>query len=246
MPHLSLSSSRGSSPLTRGKLPFGFRREPVSRLIPAHAGKTPCLHLSICDWPAHPRSRGENVPHIRWRFATPGSSPLTRGKRCRSRSPGRIPRLIPAHAGKTVGQCTRRTGVPAHPRSRGENGALPAQGMTLEGSSPLTRGKRIQQHADQVSIRLIPAHAGKTRRSCHRARRWPAHPRSRGENASRDAHNSEPTGSSPLTRGKPWSWRLGSVKGRLIPAHAGKTIAVAGASAPVWAHPRSRGENRAA
>ena len=33
--------SAGSSPLTRGKLPFGWACSTTSRLIPAHAGKTP-------------------------------------------------------------------------------------------------------------------------------------------------------------------------------------------------------------
>ena len=38
---VSVPASGGSSPLTRGKLSFHSRREPFSRLIPAHAGKTP-------------------------------------------------------------------------------------------------------------------------------------------------------------------------------------------------------------
>ena len=51
------------------------------------------------------------------------------------------------------------------------------------------------------------------------------------------------TGSSPLTRGKPFP-RAGipSVNG-LIPAHAGKTQAITCPPSRLWAHPRSRGEN---
>ena len=80
-------------------------------------------------------------------------------------------RLIPAHAGKTwiCGQTASQAA--AHPRSRGENGPLPAQGMTLEGSSPLTRGKLEHELSDAVAVGLIPAHAGKTRRA-RRAPRW--------------------------------------------------------------------------
>ena len=70
----------GSSPLTRGKL---RRRRPQHeglRLIPAHAGKTPCQAPScVAAW-AHPRSRGENDCSRSAAALTAGSSPLTRGK----------------------------------------------------------------------------------------------------------------------------------------------------------------------
>ena len=53
-------------------------------------------------------------------------------------------------------------------------------------------------------------------------------------------------GSSPLTRGK-LVMGLGPFGGvGLIPAHAGKTARTASPRAQHWAHPRSRGENRAA
>ena len=70
--------------------------------------------------------------------------------------------LIPAHAGKTLPDSTRSTKGGAHPRSRGENGVIPANTVPDCGSSPLTRGKH---QADRVGIHgrgLIPAHAGKT------------------------------------------------------------------------------------
>ena len=53
----------------------------------------------------------------------------------------------------------------------------------------------------------------------------------------------EVPGSSPRGRGKPWSWRLGSVKGRLIPAWAGKTQGRTRSSSRRAAHPRVGGEN---
>ena len=55
------------------------------------------------------------------------------------------------------------------------------------GSSPLTRGKRLDRRQRALRGRLIPAHAGKTVPSCHRRRSARAHPRSRGENTSRPA-----------------------------------------------------------
>ena len=152
----------GSSPLTRGK---PARNEPKER----------------SRWD-HPRSRGENMPHLIAAASAAGSSPLTRGKPGLNKDCAQPLRLIPAHAGKTeraraVGLATR-----AHPRSRGENSRAMASA-----ASPLG---------------LIPAHAGKTRSPTRRP--WPswAHPRSRGENLGYSGSQIARLGSSPLTRGK--------------------------------------------
>ena len=50
-----------------------------------------------------------------------GSSPLTRGKHNGCADRRTHPRLIPAHAGKTVLAAARPVEYKAHPRSRGEN-----------------------------------------------------------------------------------------------------------------------------
>ena len=73
-------TSRGSSPLTRGKLSNGLRSPSRPRLIPAHAGKTRGSVISRASTPAHPRSRGENAVFGLAFGLFPGSSPLTRGK----------------------------------------------------------------------------------------------------------------------------------------------------------------------
>ena len=91
---------------------------------------------------------------------------------------------------------------PAHPRSRGENGPLPAEGMELDGSSPLTRGKLGGDELVGVLSRLIPAHAGKTRTTGGKSPPPSAHPRSRGENRDGVLRSMSIGGSSPLTRGK--------------------------------------------
>ena len=174
-----------------------------------------------------------------------GSSPLTRGKRGhRTRGPTNS-RLIPAHAGKTraiIGSFLRAAD---HPRSRGEN----QRGLTTfsqrVGSSPLTRGKHGRVVAVVGSHRLIPAHAGKTRACRAEPTSTRAYPRSRGENTTPFALTPEPSGSSPLTRGKlRLGGRLDAVVG-LIPAHAGKTQRHRFLPYRRAAHPRSRGENRA-
>ena len=181
----------GSSPLTRGKRPTRKPRPPIRGLIPAHAGKTRRHNYHQGSRWAHPRSRGENATRASAPSHEAGSSPLTRGKPAAvvmSRDwPGsprpQLPRLIPAHAGKTVQQ--RRGGKfgGAHPRSRGENESA---------------GDARHNHG-----RLIPAHAGKTAPRSYAVPHTTAHPRSRGENTADDALTQQPAGSSPLTRGKP-------------------------------------------
>ena len=72
-----------------------------------------------------------------------------------------------------------------------------------------------------------------------------AHPRSRGENCVCVAHATTPNGSSPLTRGKRNRYNFRRSYTRLIPAHAGKTVAAQLPHRGKPAHPRSRGENPA-
>ena len=111
----------------------------------------------------------------------------------------------------------------AHPRSRGENVAELIAPAATGGSSPLTRGKREAGVCCDPRSGLIPAHAGKTVLGAAGAFfRW-AHPRSRGENLVEPYWVGTQQGSSPLTRGKRGLKPQKMSRGRLIPAHAGKT-----------------------
>ena len=219
----SISPVGGSSPLTRGKPLEGLAGLLSGRLIPAHAGKTAsCTGLTAPSW-AHPRSRGENHHGADRRRSRRGSSPLTRGKLRRNRVDRIGLRLIPAHAGKTYADDVMHFGVPAHPRSRGENRITRTTRVIAAGSSPLTRGKLLRVEPLEVRGRLIPAHAGKTADSM--------------------ADKLGLSGSSPLTRGKLCGIVTLQLKARLIPAHAGKTRSRRGSARISTAHPRSRGEN---
>ena len=233
----------GSSPLTRGKLVEGARLFDVVGLIPAHAGKTPLVSHRAISRPAHPRSRGENEYQVRKTVTVRGSSPLTRGKRDNDVSGRRQARLIPAHAGKTPGHVVTRQCAWAHPRSRGENRLDAHVAVIGFGSSPLTRGKPGAGLELDLRPRLIPAHAGKTSSPPSWEPGRAAHPRSRGENFLIVNVERKVDGSSPLTRGKRSNGRSRRHRGRLIPAHAGKTVAIEGGSLTYKAHPRSRGEN---
>ena len=234
----------GSSPLTRGKLCTLQGPVQTGGLIPAHAGKTLTRPLISRPAGAHPRSRGENTDATSSAIAGSGSSPLTRGKhRVRTPEAGED-RLIPAHAGKTLGEGDVALAPGAHPRSRGEN-AITDTGHGLGvGSSPLTRGKLTSPDEQLIKLGLIPAHAGKTRSARSRRACPGAHPRSRGENISRPPLASWKAGSSPLTRGKRPPGAISRESVRLIPAHAGKTDTGGVSTYGHGAHPRSRGENR--
>ena len=193
--------------------------------------------------PAHPRSRGENGVVSPPLPVFDGSSPLTRGKRFHDRSRSHADRLIPAHAGKTAATTSTSVLRTAHPRSRGENPVRRSGKRSLPGSSPLTRGKHFAWVVGGISLRLIPAHAGKTMSGTSNERRGTAHPRSRGENGTERYSGFSLIGSSPLTRGKPIMHVVQRLARRLIPAHAGKTVRRGRPESGRPAHPRSRGEN---
>ena len=97
----SVATTRGSSPLTRGKLVRGGAGLSACGLIPAHAGKTRLRQARASCLSAHPRSRGENWEQAAYGIPPMGSSPLTRGKPAPRDRLRLVRGLIPAHAGKT-------------------------------------------------------------------------------------------------------------------------------------------------
>ena len=93
----------------------------------------------------------------------------------------------------------------------------------MKGSSPLTRGKPIEEVRAAVAPGLIPTHAGKTETAEGIEIEARAHPHSRGENDDVLVRGFGGEGSSPLTRGKHVPRLPGRLAGGLIPTHAGKT-----------------------
>ena len=112
-----------------------------------------------------------------------------------------------------------------------------------QGSSPLTRGKRLHVAGLPVPDRLIPTHAGKTSSAAPNATPTTAHPHSRGENMWTPRGSRGSLGSSPLTRGKHRRETVNHPPIRLIPTHAGKTHQALEDVRADRAHPHSRGEN---
>ena len=174
---------------------------------------------------------------------TLGSSPRMRGKPQAGRQHRMQRRLIPAHAGKTrsLTRLTRRR--QAHPRACGENNQPTNTNTPHRGSSPRMRGKLSNVFTGIKNVRLIPAHAGKTKRSASRRHEIRAHPRACGENKISFGVQALKLGSSPRMRGKQRPGERRDGQPRLIPAHAGKTGSHWRAHASRRAHPRACGEN---
>ena len=193
----------GSSPLARGAPappPHPRRRR---RLIPAGAGRTSWWSSQRRHRPAHPRWRGAHRRGAAGMGGRTGSSPLARGAR---RCPERVRPLgglIPAGAGRTA----------------------PATAATpdISGSSPLARGARPPSPRRRGGGGLIPAGAGRTCLGSDLHTPDRAHPRWRGAHDSASAPSAMAHGSSPLARGARRRDGHLHLRGRLIPAGAGRT-----------------------
>ena len=85
----------------RGKLEVKEFKSTATRIIPAHAGQTSTLGMTVVRPSDHPRACGANDDFLVQLGAMVGSSPRMRGKRCVGRVQHPWPRIIPAHAGQT-------------------------------------------------------------------------------------------------------------------------------------------------
>ena len=110
----------GSSPLTRGTHRLTPDAQRDRRFIPAYAGNS-FLFPSVGRLPTvHPRLRGELSNFAVFGEFNFGSSPLTRGTRCKRPVVHQPARFIPAYAGNSSERFRSRSGNTVHPRLRGE------------------------------------------------------------------------------------------------------------------------------
>jgi len=235
----------GSSPLARGGRGRPVDGDPARGLIPARAGRTRSPRPLAASARAHPRSRGADTRSaVRLRRMT-GSSPLARGGRAVGQPDLLLTGLIPARAGRTRrrGPCSpsRR----AHPRSRGADFLIDFAALLCPGSSPLARGGHLLGLDDRGHPGLIPARAGRTRRSTIPSGVLRAHPRSRGADSPLTSPCVWVWGSSPLARGGHHDRCPSAARPGLIPARAGRTARAALPAPRGRAHPRSRGADAA-
>ena len=192
----------GSSPHVRGKPRDGTRVDHLGGLIPACTGKTSQRARRWSESRAHPRVCGENMACWPARVSVSGSSPRVRRKRHERHVHARVPRLIPACAGKTVWVCAAVFGIPAYPRVCGENHSNSNDVVFSFGSSPRVRGKPVRTDGQLTINGLIPACAGKTAVRTNVSRVLRAHPRVCGENTYSNVEQEWIAGSSPRVRGK--------------------------------------------
>ena len=173
-----------------------------------------------------------------------GSSPLTRGKQPTQalRPVGEFDHYVKRTPGCPFGQsrCPRCRAILL---SEWTAFLTPTCDIVSLELIPAHAGKTRRHLNRPRPARLIPAHAGKTRNGVSPASQGWAHPRSRGENDAISFREVGSPGSSPLARGKPGSTRSTRSRGRLIPARAGKTSRARSPCQHLAAHPRSRGEN---
>ena len=146
----------------RGKAAQSVQLPDNLGIIPAHAGKSPVTAEMDFERNNHPRSCGEKVLVPLCIGQTDGSSPLMRGKgRAIFCMRGRA-RIIPAHAGKRSSHSISGWLTRDHPRSCGEKLLLVSHITPNTGSSPLVRGKALDERVAERGDGSIPAHAGKS------------------------------------------------------------------------------------
>ena len=154
-------------------------------------------------------------------FAYAGSSPRMRGAGAGDSLTGRLPGIIPAHAGSSSSQGFGGLVYEDHPRACGEQAATVAATKRRVGSSPRMRGAARCRRYVSGGRRIIPAHAGSREISSRSESAMQDHPRACGEQINITNYEMLDRGSSPRMRGavrvaKPGAYLLG-----IIPAHAG-------------------------
>ena len=131
-----------------------------------------------------------------------------------------------------------------HPRTRGVYPQRASRSSTGRGSSPHTRGLHLEREYDLLAEGIIPAHAGFTRNGVGKGVVEVDHPRTRGVYDDVATLPLEDRGSSPHTRGLLLHEPVRAAHGRIIPAHAGFTVASALRRCRRRDHPRTRGVYR--
>ena len=181
--------------------------------------KSPCKG----SW-NHPRACGENVCCYLYYWCPRGSPPRMRGKPALTTGSAASRRITPAHAGKTGRIHAVEMVFRDHPRACGENSLKVSTRQHRRGSPPRMRGKPHGRPNPKATVRITPAHAGKTNCGNDSTCGLQDHPRACGENAP--------------------SCVIDALATRITPAHAGKTHLCRLQNRCNKDHPRACGENK--
>ena len=171
----------------------------------------------------HPRACGENDAYRTHDSKIQGSPPRMRGKLPTSDCKSVDNRITPAHAGKTYLLGADPCSIRDHPRACGENSLKVSTRQHRRGSPPRMRGKPHGRPNPKATVRITPAHAGKTNCGNDSTCGLQDHPRACGENAP--------------------SCVIDALATRITPAHAGKTHLCRLQNRCNKDHPRACGEN---
>ena len=213
----------GSPPHARGRRVEDDFHAATCRITPACAGKT----SNARGWRSrdrdHPRMRGEDACTTVARRCSAGSPPHARGRRGTGFSHIETLGITPACAGKTNLPQIPVASNSDHPRMRGEDDYETERPVGHKGSPPHARGRPAFHSTADISTRITPACAGKTK-WWDKVKSLPAdHPRMRGEDSCLIILLGLKTGSPPHARGR----HVQSIRPlnllRITPACAGKT-----------------------
>ena len=214
--------ARGRSPRARGSRLECTTGGVRYGSIPACAGKPLSPGARLGRRGVDPRVRGEADQEEPRMSDAEGRSPRARGSPAPPTAATSNYRSIPACAGKPSKNTPTQSEPQVDPRVRGEAVAAAMGLLRLEGRSPRARGSQ-PKHPHQVPMdRSIPACAGKPATTAVVATITGVDPRVRGEAEARRAHARVLLGRSPRARGSPSDLLRAEVKGRSIPACAGK------------------------
>ena len=210
----------------RGKVYSGSEFDEFIRITPAHAGKSAqSCFVNRCHQD-HPRTCGEKLHSRRHHFLTIGSPPHMRGKDFDAPLRPKGQGITPAHAGKRFRHCRQQALCGDHPRTCGEKSAFSVRKATILGSPPHMRGKEHWYYSKYTSVRITPAHAGKSSPRGNTPRRLKDHPRTCGEKRAPAKKTRLYPGSPPHMRGKVYLQKYCQTTTRITPAHAGKRLVI--------------------
>ena len=221
------------------------RRVSLGRQVSSPHTRGARIHAAARRWPSdHPRIRGEHRQEGRRQGLVWGSSPHTRGAHPAGQGEQMGGGIIPAYAGSTRLRAFADTRRRDHPRIRGEHSGQSQVAVGFDGSSPHTRGARVQHQPVKAQPRIIPAYAGSTRAT---ARIWRAprdHPRIRGEHGGGWAWLTIGGGDHPRIRGEHRKCAVTMAPNTGSSPHTRGALRVAARRCFLrWDHPRIRGEH---
>jgi len=169
----------------RGTDRGGLHRCLCVRFIPACAGNSARLTVTVGYLPVHPRVCGEQVAVRSSNAPLVGSSPRVRGTGVLHFGDKPFRRFIPACAGNRHRPSLPARASAVHPRVCGEQSDAGPLASDADGSSPRVRGTGCDGRGKLRLGRFIPACAGNRQARPYLNRQDTVHPRVCGEQGAR-------------------------------------------------------------